>query len=1317
MRLQCLHFLISVGVLTTPLWSGQSSFDVFPAEPDPVCAERIAPFSNQEIKPTVRCSALGSGAFASAPPLFANLDYDPESEIVLTHEKGVDVVNPRTCAIKYRIRPGLDLPVGHRGPVLGDADNDGIVDLFLTVGTTIQRWEYDLESGAFHLHWTSSTGVATASSPQLHTVDLNLDGQLEVIPNQGRMVDAATGRVYPGQVPALHPGGNGSFAFSAEAILEQAPAGQSNTELIYGTHIYRYDFAAEEWFLARKHSSLSWGYVTNVSLADMDLDGDLDAVLTRWSVVNQVLIWDMQTDQLLGGGQLNELPGEFGSRMLLANLDPDPQPEMAMSTSSALLVMDDIVNSAGLGTILWEAPTDNYSGNISPTAFDFNNDGRAELIYRDQSRLRIFDGMGSDGDALVLYNRGLSCEAGSHAAYPTIGDIDGDYQAELLLSCSDGIRVIEATDNPWGDSPRIWHSLTYSQPATNTFLAQANLHPVGEAVFIPLPDASLQVLGAFSDCTDQFGLQIRVCNDGAAILPAGSVIKVYPSSSGVVDSLPVSTSWLPATLTPGDCLDIETALLGWPGEDAGWMVAINEERDEVVPGAKVRDCDHSNNHDTYSFLQQGEPQSIQASICHGDAFWLNEKEYSVPGVYHQVLTNQFGCDSLVTIQLSVLERKETVEYQSICEGEVHFFRDQVVDQQGVYRDTLISNETGCDSLVTLILEIIPPAEEYILVSLCEGDSYLSNGVRHSEPGQHTQMLTSRTGCDSLLTIELEFTPPNEVHLVKTICEGETFFTGKRAYTKTGFYRELYKDVDGCDSLVDLTLIVYSAETTYLQAAICQDDQYFFNGAYISEPGFYYDTLTTRRGCDSIVVLDLAILEEPNTHLTALICSGLEFAYNGITYAENGEFSHIFPASNGCDSTVNLKVVHAPSNITRIEYEGCQGESILIGGQLYSEPGTYSGLLSASDGCDSLTHFEITIFPSYQYETMAEICEGETYFFHGREYRDEGVYLKNYPTQFGCDSTFVLDLRVKPISIVHLDSTICEGQDIFFNGRLLSVPGEYLGLGVNQEGCDSLTILKLRIDPLDQLLADGGIICRGDTLQLAAEGSRSGYRWTPTVGLSCSDCPNPLAFPDFTTNYTVIGRSCGDRPVSTEVVVEVLEGPNIGLEKDQTIVKGEEALLTLSGSAFGDGADVVWTMGGDTLCLNCPELLVSPLTTTTYEVRSTNEFGCLTMADATIEVRTNCVPEDFFIPNFFSPNDDGKNDQFFVTPYSGAKLKWLNVYARWGEKVFDADDFGQRWDGTYRNSTPISPGVYVLRFKAECPDGSFFDYLGNITVIK
>ena len=142
--------------------------------------------------------------------------------------------------------------------------------------------------------------VAPAKRSHLDIWDLNQDGIPEIIPNQGQMVNAVTGYVYPDKLPLLHEEGKGLFAFTADADLGDAPEGQGNVELVYGTSIYRYDFINEEWVVVRSIPEINWGFVANVSLADMDLDGDVDAVLSHWDATGQALIWDLQTTELLG---------------------------------------------------------------------------------------------------------------------------------------------------------------------------------------------------------------------------------------------------------------------------------------------------------------------------------------------------------------------------------------------------------------------------------------------------------------------------------------------------------------------------------------------------------------------------------------------------------------------------------------------------------------------------------------------------------------------------------------------------------------------------------------------------------------------------------------------------------------------------------------------------------------------------------------------------------------------------------------------------------------------------------------------------------
>ncbi len=1351
MRLQFLNVLIHLTILATPVaYLAPVAIAKFfrpsplqePIELDSDCSETILAKDSLTLEPILKCEWLQPGIQTSAIPVFADFDGDSETEIAITLANGsvsLAIINPHLCEIEYVIETGIALPEGNGGPTIGDVDQNGYPDIFLSVGTMLQRWEYNPQSQEMEKKWDTSSNTVTAQDQRLDIIDLNQDGIPEIIPNRGKMVNSLTGEVYPGELPILNATGNGAFAFTADAIPTPAPNGQSDVELVYGSHIYRYDFVANQWILVRKHASLTWGFVANVSLGDMDLDGDVDAVLTRWSVTGQTAIWDLQTDALLGGGQFNSLPGQFASRATIANFDEDPYPEMALSTSGAIMVLDDIAAPKQLGEILWQESTLNRTGNITMTAFDFDNNGTAELLYRDETSLRIF---GNQPTPIA----NTPCMASNGSSYPTIGDIDNDGQAEIIVTCKEAMQIYEAGGHPWGSAPKIWHTSAYSITGIdpqgriptnmrenykeyNNFLTQVNLNQDRSRITLPLADANIEIVTVNTDCSNSIRLGLQICNLGQADLPIGTPITIYTGSSEIT-AQKVQSLTLARTLGPGQCQQIEPQPIALNTNKLNILALVNTKDQVQLPipvgldsflghteNFQLKECQYTNNFLEYHFEKPELSAPTEARICQGESYFLNDRAYTLPGIYNQVLKNRFGCDSIITLDLKVAKRPEGIIFASICEGEEYLFRGHRLDQQGIFRDTIPSSSAICDSIVTLVLEVVKPSESYNTVSLCEGDSYFFNGKNFTNAGWYTELIKTQNGCDSLVHFELEFRLPNETQIVRTICSGESFLTSKEAYNETGFYRELYKDVDGCDSLVDITLIVYKSETEYLSASICEDETYLFNDKIISEPGLYFDTLSTVRGCDSVVVLELSILEEPITRVTALVCSGTEFDYNGILYPDKGEYSHTFAAANGCDSIVDLQIIHAPSNITEVTYEICQGEVFLIGDQYYTKPGVYSGLLSSADGCDSLTRYTLTINPTYKQTAQAEICQGESYLFQGSHYEETGIYVKNIPTESGCDSLFILDLTVHPISIVQVDSTICEGESILYNGRQISDAGEYLELKTNHLGCDSLTILNLEIDPIDEIFADGGVICHGDSLHLMIEGESSSYKWIPSIGLSCSDCPDPMASPDVTTVYTVVGASCGGRPIQTQLVVEVLDGPEVALGKDQNIAIGDQVTLRPENLYNPSFQDILWQSEGDTICRNCMEIVVSPTKTTTYEISVSDRDGCRQRDEITLIVRNNCIAEDFLIPNFFSPNGDGQNDKFYIQPYIDAEMKWLHIYDRWGEQVFTADDFETHWDGTYRDQTRVSPGVYAFHLKIVCPDGTTFNHLGNITIIK
>ncbi|MEP7169887.1 MAG: gliding motility-associated C-terminal domain-containing protein, partial [Bacteroidota bacterium] len=87
----------------------------------------------------------------------------------------------------------------------------------------------------------------------------------------------------------------------------------------------------------------------------------------------------------------------------------------------------------------------------------------------------------------------------------------------------------------------------------------------------------------------------------------------------------------------------------------------------------------------------------------------------------------------------------------------------------------------------------------------------------------------------------------------------------------------------------------------------------------------------------------------------------------------------------------------------------------------------------------------------------------------------------------------------------------------------------------------------------------------------------------------------------------------------------------------------------------------------------------------------------------------------FIPNAFTPNDDGNNDILYVRGNLIRELL-LRIYDRWGEKVFETNIPGTGWNGTY-NGKPVQPGVYDYYLDATCYNNEKFFKKGNVTVIK
>lgn len=157
-------------------------------------------------------------------------------------------------------------------------------------------------------------------------------------------------------------------------------------------------------------------------------------------------------------------------------------------------------------------------------------------------------------------------------------------------------------------------------------------------------------------------------------------------------------------------------------------------------------------------------------------------------------------------------QKDTIINSQICQNTTYSFNGRTLNQTGIYIDTL-TNELGCDSIVTLHLTVNPTYDTIINATICHGESYSFLNNNYTQAGTYVDTLISEMGCDSVVTLHLTVNPTYDTAIYDTINQGDTLLFNELAYTQAGTYPLVLSSINGCDSTVTLYLSVSSVPDT------------------------------------------------------------------------------------------------------------------------------------------------------------------------------------------------------------------------------------------------------------------------------------------------------------------------------------------------------------------------------------------------------------------------------------------------------------------------------------------------------------------------
>ena len=258
--------------------------------------------------------------------------------------------------------------------------------------------------------------------------------------------------------------------------------------------------------------------------------------------------------------------------------------------------------------------------------------------------------------------------------------------------------------------------------------------------------------------------------------------------------------------------------------------------------------------------------------------------------------------------------------------------------------------------------------------------------------------------------------------------------------------------------------------------------------------------------------------------------------------------------------------------------------------------------------------------------------------------------------------------------------------------------------VNSAGCikkDS-TIVMINPAPSASTSFDSVTICAGENVRLSATGG-SIYLWSPSTGLQNPSSSEPIATPTTSTAYRVIvgnQAGCTDTAFS---IVNATQQPTADAGPDKLIFAGQS--VTLTGTVSGS-TNFRWTPASFIDDTQLIRPLVNPPMDIQYILEAVSSCGI----DAdTVNVK---VFEDLYIPNAFSPNDDGLNDTWNIPAIGAYPVFEVSVFGRWGQLVYQAKNVMKPWDGKLKGSLlPMGAYVYIIRLNNE------LSLKGSVLLIK
>ncbi len=860
------------------------------------------------------------------------------------------------------------------------------------------------------------------------------------------------------------------------------------------------------------------------AVADFDGDGLMEIIVLQSSNKNlgiqgNLTVWNPRTKLILANIPnpiLNNISFD-GSLPLIGDVDGDCIPEICVIYNQILRIYK--FNNIGSLEILYELNTSDLSSFTGVTMFDFNQDGKQELVYRDETFLRIIKGdTGETIDSFQLFSK-------TGSEYPIIADIDNDGDAEIIISGSqtnkneNRIYCFESATSAWAPARSVWNQYAYNPTQVNddltipryqqnaakplqgkencpqetcatpynNFMAQAT-YRTQEGCFVwPELQRDLSVT-ATSRC---IGDSLEICfiakaTDGFT-MGNGVAIACYSppwdsGNAGLIDRIVITD----------DTTCIMMARI--PGLDS-MMIVINDEGGYYppdFPNTSIPECDYTNN----DFVLQ----------LNGPDFSIDVLDYTCTsaslvfyiaveniGAYTDVNCIGGGCYFLQpNVNTEALEVTSwCFKYDSISGTyqQKDTFRVVIPIPIGQTKMWWTINDFGFgpglpSSLSTGIYEC-NYNNNVDSISFDISTKTLDLGPDIVKCATEVTTLNARAGFTSYLwndlTIDSIYSATNQgLHFVEARDQCGRVYADTVSVT---IDQSVNVDLGGDFSLCMLKDTTLTITGTYDRVqwlpSYAVDCDTCMTARVNVDTSLMLVVMAQNNNCFSFDTIQIKRIIPEEFLVTKTYCLGDTIDVFGQKIASDGTYQYLTP---DCTRMDVLEVIFEAPDTTNMMKQICENDSLWFNGQYLDKTGMYNYLTTNAKGCDSTVVLYLRVVNEiFKTDTM-NVCKNDSIKVFNQWFQKDTTIQKTFTSANVCDSIQTIMVKLLTLPQTNLNLKICSGDSVYTHNRWFATAGNYQ-LKVSNSGiCDSLIFLNIAENKLIASF-DTIIACQGDTINL------------------------------------------------------------------------------------------------------------------------------------------------------------------------------------------------------------------------------------------